>query len=71
MGSGRADRRLSNRDNTYRLRFYGLHDDQLETIDKALELAKEELNTKFDSVALEGLCFHYLQFHDLEPPTKV
>lgn len=71
MSNGRADRRLSKRDDKYRLRFYGIHEDQLESIDAALAHAREELNTKFDSVALEGLCLHYLQFHDLNCPPKV
>lgn len=62
MPSGRRDARRSQRDDKWRLRFYGINNDQLVLIDLALEKARNEMNTAFDAVALEALCIHYLLF---------
>jgi len=48
------------KDGSYRLRFYHVHADQIETIQPALEGARRELGTEFDAVALEALCMNYL-----------
>jgi len=62
MSKGRRDARRSQRDEKWRLRFYGLSDDQLLIIDLALEKARHAMNTDFDSVALEALCHYFLNF---------
>lgn len=44
----------------YRLRLSYVHEDQLELILKALEIARAESNTQYDAVALTNICVHYL-----------
>lgn len=39
---------------------FKLHEDQKETLDDALEMAKEQGNTEHDSVALEYICSNYI-----------
>lgn len=39
---------------------FKLHDDQREIINEALAKAKEVANTEFEAVALENICFEYL-----------
>jgi hypothetical protein len=39
---------------------FKLHEDQLETVTTAIEKAKEDGNTEFDTVALEYICLRYL-----------
>ena len=60
MSSGRVDIRTIKRTGKARLRFYGVAPDHLEMILAALEVARKDLNTEFDTVALEGICMHYL-----------
>lgn len=43
-----------------RLRFYHAHEDQIETLQLALDRARSELGTEFDVVALEAICMNYL-----------
>lgn len=43
-----------------RLRFYGIAPDQIDGIVLALEKARKEYETDFDSVALEAICNEYL-----------
>jgi hypothetical protein len=62
MAKGKVDIRQSKRDGKYRLRFFGLDDDQLETVLLALERCREESNTEYDVVALDRLAMHYLSF---------
>ena len=45
---------------TRRMRVYSLHDDQIDVIKAALEKAREESETPYDSVALTNICMHYL-----------
>jgi hypothetical protein len=45
---------------TRRMRVYSLHDDQIDVIKTALEKAREESETPYDSVALTNICMHYL-----------
>ncbi len=45
---------------TRRMRVYSLHDEQVEVIKAALEKAREESETPYDSVALTNICMHYL-----------
>jgi hypothetical protein len=47
-------------DGSWRLRFYHSHDDQVETIESALDRARDEMGTEFDAVALEAICMNYL-----------
>ena len=60
MPNGRVDIRSIKRSGKARLRFYNLASDQLENILTALEQAREELGTEYDSVALDALATHYL-----------
>lgn len=45
---------------TQRIRVYALHEDQVELIKAALEMAREESGTEYDSVALTNICLAYL-----------
>jgi hypothetical protein len=45
---------------TQRMRVYSLHADQVEIIKDALEKAREESVTEYDSVALTNICMAYL-----------
>ena len=60
---GKVDVRITQRDGKARLRFYGINPDQLEIIRLALEKARQELNTAFDSVAFEAICGYFLMDH--------
>ena len=55
MASGRVDIRQSKRDGKYRLRFYNVAEDQLETILLALRAARIQMGTDHDSVALDAM----------------
>lgn len=44
----------------YRLGLSYVHEDQLELITLALELARTETGTEYDAVALTNICMHYL-----------
>lgn len=55
-------KRGSKTGNTRRMRVYSLHEEQVEIIQAALELARHESNTAYDSVALERICMHYLAY---------
>jgi hypothetical protein len=58
--SGRRMNKRRCRDGSWRLRFYHSHDDQVETIELALQRAREEMGTDFDIVAMEAICMNYL-----------
>ncbi len=45
---------------TQRMRIYSLHDDQIELITAALEIARIQSDTEYDSVALTNICMAYL-----------
>ncbi len=45
---------------SYKISFYHIHEDQLELIKRALQIAREEGESDFDSVALDGICLSYL-----------
>jgi hypothetical protein len=49
---------------TQRMRIYSLHDDEIEIIRDALEKAREESDTEYDSVALTNICMAYLSLPD-------
>ena len=57
---GKANIRYNAKRGTYRLRFTPAHDDQLEIILPALEKARAEAGTDYDTVALTYICQHYL-----------
>jgi hypothetical protein len=59
MSARRMNKRRC-KDGSWRLRFYHSHDDQIETIELALERARQEMGTEFDVVALEAICMNYL-----------
>lgn len=63
MTVGRVDIRETKRSGKFRLRFYAVAPDHLEVILTALEAAREELGTNFDSVALDAICTHFLASH--------
>jgi hypothetical protein len=58
--TGKVDVRFSESASKYRLKFYSVAPDQKEIIILALEKARAELGTRFDSVALEAICMNYL-----------
>jgi hypothetical protein len=59
--SDRGKVRIDSRGNgRYRLRFNYIHEDQLELVLSALENARTESETEYDSVALTNICVHYL-----------
>jgi hypothetical protein len=60
MAHGRVNIRTSEKTGKTRLRFFGVAADQLEDILQALSVARMELDTKYDSVALEAICLSYL-----------
>lgn len=60
MGSGKVDVRIMQRNAKARLRFYNVAPDQLEVIMNALEIARNELGTGHDTVALDAICIHFL-----------
>lgn len=43
-----------------RLRFYGVASDQIEVILAALAIARSEINTTHDTVALEAICTYFV-----------
>ena len=45
---------------TQRMRIYSLHEDQIEVIRCALELARCQANTEYDAVALTNICLTFL-----------
>ncbi len=45
---------------TRRMRIYSLHNDQIELITAALEIARIQSDTEYDSVALTNICMAYL-----------
>jgi peptide methionine sulfoxide reductase MsrA len=53
-------KRGSKNGDTYRMRIYSLHENQVEIIKPALEKAREESETEYDSVALTNICMQYL-----------
>ena len=61
MPKGRVDVRVMRKTKRARLRFYGVSPDQLELILFALEQAREEFGTEWDTVALDGICASYIE----------
>ncbi len=61
MSNGKVDIRLTKRTGKYRLRFYAVAEDQLDIILPALQHAREEMGTEYDSVALDAICAQYLE----------
>ena len=60
MSSGKADVRITKRNGKARIRFYGVAPDHLDMIQLALKEAREQLNTEYDTVALEAICLDFL-----------
>ena len=59
-GRGRVNvRKRKNRD-YYRFRFHPVYPDQAATILDALAMVREDTGTKFDAVALDLICIHFL-----------
>lgn len=71
MGSGRVDVRMTQRTGKVRLRFYGVAPDQLDSIVEALNMARQDLSTDYDTVALEQICLYFLATHSKETLKKV
>jgi len=59
------------KDGSHRLRLYHAHDDQIRTIQLALEHARQESGSEFDIVLLELICMAYLTGARREPPTEL
>ena len=64
---GRVNVHFNKTRNTYRLRFNGVHPDQMEMILLGLEIAREQANTEYDVVALEAMA---LEFSATYPSSK-
>ena len=47
---------------TQRMRIYSLHEDQIGLIQVALDKARRESGTEYDSVALTNICMAYLSW---------
>lgn len=60
MAHGEVDTRVMRKTRLKRLRFYDVHEDQRELIMDALKKARQEAETEHDTVALVGICLHYL-----------
>lgn len=60
MANGKVDVRTNQVSGKARMKFYRLAPEQLEIIQAALEQARLELGTNYDSVALEGICLSFL-----------
>jgi hypothetical protein len=58
--SGRRVHIRKCKEGSSRLRFYHVHDDQIETILLALEIAREVGESDFDAVALDRICLWYI-----------
>lgn len=63
---GRVDARFNPERGKYRFRFHGVAPDQAESILAALQHARAEFGTDFDTVALDAICMHYLA--SVSPP---
>lgn len=64
MSSGRVDVRFRESTGKARMRFYGLAEEHVDNIQLALKFIREELNTDFDSVALDAMATHFLATYD-------
>lgn len=51
----------------HRMRFYGIDEEGLATISEALAIAREELGTNHDAVALANICTHFLTSYSPTP----
>lgn len=60
MSRGKVDTRVMRKTSLKRIRFYDVHEDQRELIMDALKKARDEAETEHDTVALTGICLHYL-----------
>ena len=62
----------SKRNSLFRLRFYGIDQDRLDTILRALRIARLDSGTEFEAVALENICLHFLSTYvpDLPQPSS-
>lgn len=60
MAHGKVDTRAMRKTGLKRIRFYDVHEDQRELIMDALKKARGEAETEHDTVALTGICLHYL-----------
>jgi hypothetical protein len=58
--SGRRMNTRKCKNGSYRLRLYHAHEDQIETIQLAFQIAREEDGSDFDTVALDRICLWYL-----------
>lgn len=57
---GRVNVHFNPQRQTYRLRFTGAHQDQVETMQQALALARAIAGTTYDTVALEHICLDFI-----------
>lgn len=48
------------KDGSYRIRLYHGHEDQIQTIQLALEIARGDSPSEFDIVLLELICMSYI-----------
>ena len=68
MAKGRVDIRVMKHTQKARLRFYNAYPDSVEIILAALELARHETGSLYDTVALEAICMHFLSSYPVTNP---
>ena len=64
MSSGRVDVRFRESTGKARMRFFALAEEHVENIQLALKIIREELDTDYDSVALDAMATHFLATYD-------
>lgn len=61
----------SNTNQLFRLRFYGIDQDRLDTIIQALFVAGVDMGTEYDAVALSEICTYFLATYTPDLSAKV
>jgi hypothetical protein len=68
--SGRRMKITKCKDGSWLIRIRHLHEDQIKTIQLALEIARSECQSDFDSVAIEGICMAFISSGAVLPTQK-
>jgi hypothetical protein len=69
--SGRRMKVRKCKDGSLVIRIYHLHEDQIKTIQLALEIARSESQSDFDSVAIDGICMSFISSGAAMPTQKL
>ena len=67
---GRVNVRYNGKRGSYRYRFQPIYPDQATTINLALAIVREEIETEYDSVALENICLYFLSTYSFPQSKK-